>query len=268
MTDLGLLPGHTLSIATDINDCGDIVGYSQLTNDPLAGRNALLWREGIPYDLNDLILPGSGWTLNEAFGINEDGVIVGKGEIAGQGHGFVLNPVFDSPIVVGVGSRYLSVTPSAVGPLPIALLLTADAGDPDVACLSAYIQADGSLDPSPVYQVPSAWSTLFVTGSQILPATTYRVQSETRCGAQSDVGSGTTWVWGDANHTGIVDLDDITCVLAGFSGNFPGNCTIHGDDLAACSPTGLIDLDDIASVLSAFSGISFADTWGCAAPCP
>lgn len=42
-------------------------------------------------DLNDLLPANTGWALNEARDINENGVIVGTGTIKGQTHAFVLS---------------------------------------------------------------------------------------------------------------------------------------------------------------------------------
>ena len=45
-------------------------------------------------DLNELVSPSSGWTLQEATAINENGQIVGQGTNAsGQTHAFLLTPV-------------------------------------------------------------------------------------------------------------------------------------------------------------------------------
>jgi probable HAF family extracellular repeat protein len=43
-------------------------------------------------DLNSLIPAGSGWVLNDAYGINERGQIVGDGTINGQSLAFLLTP--------------------------------------------------------------------------------------------------------------------------------------------------------------------------------
>ena len=45
-------------------------------------------------DLNNLIAPTSGWTLEEANGINDLGQIVGGGyNSSGQWHAFLLTPI-------------------------------------------------------------------------------------------------------------------------------------------------------------------------------
>lgn len=58
-------------------------------------------------------------------------------------------------------------------------------------------------------------------------------------------------VYGDVNGMGVVDLDDILCVLAGFEAL--GNCP-NADIWPSCTGNGLIDMDDILSVIAAFGG--------------
>ncbi len=45
------------------------------------------------------------------------------------------------PVVAGVGPRYLSITPQDQGATPLALLVEGACGDPDVACVSSYVQS-------------------------------------------------------------------------------------------------------------------------------
>jgi len=70
------------SVAYAINATGDVVGSaSVLLPDGQTDRHAILWKAGetLPTDLNTLIDPASGWTLTEARGINDAGMIVGSG---------------------------------------------------------------------------------------------------------------------------------------------------------------------------------------------
>ena len=55
------LPGYVNSFARDLNDAGVIVGS---VSDPEA--RAVMWRSGVPIDLNDLLPKGSPWVLREA----------------------------------------------------------------------------------------------------------------------------------------------------------------------------------------------------------
>jgi probable HAF family extracellular repeat protein len=74
MTDLGTLGAS--SVAHDINNQGQVVGHSRLPGAPSQLR-AFLYDNGAIKDLNDLIEPGSGWTLQFAGGINDSGWIAG-----------------------------------------------------------------------------------------------------------------------------------------------------------------------------------------------
>ena len=65
------------SFAWDVNDSGDIVGYSEGLN----FRHAVLWKDGQLVDLNDYLDPAlkaAGWYMYEATGINARGDIVGN----------------------------------------------------------------------------------------------------------------------------------------------------------------------------------------------
>ena len=88
MTDLGVLrPAVDIfSTAQDINDAGQIVGYSASQvpgpSDPFPGDpHAFLYDGGMMIDLNTRIPAGSDWVLERALGINENGFIVGVGRI-------------------------------------------------------------------------------------------------------------------------------------------------------------------------------------------
>lgn len=62
----GLLPGYS-SIATDINNLGQIVGSAAVGDD----AHAFLYEDGKMIDLNTLIDPASGWTISGAAAIND-----------------------------------------------------------------------------------------------------------------------------------------------------------------------------------------------------
>lgn len=80
VTDLGS-PG-TDSIAMDINNAGQVVGYASAT-DRTNGLNphATLWNGATVTDLNSVLdasMVSAGWVLQEANGINDSGWIVGS----------------------------------------------------------------------------------------------------------------------------------------------------------------------------------------------
>lgn len=93
MTSLGALPGDTTSLARNINDEGQVVGVSELLNNQNNPERAFLYSSGTMYDLNDLVVDGSGWTLETAQDINDSGQIIGSGTLNNQSHSFLLTPV-------------------------------------------------------------------------------------------------------------------------------------------------------------------------------
>ncbi len=85
MKDLGTLPGDTTSVASAIDDAGDVVGQS--------GNRAFLYSHGVMTDLNSLLPVGSGVHLDDALGINNLGQIVAMGEDrAGDSLLYLLTP--------------------------------------------------------------------------------------------------------------------------------------------------------------------------------
>jgi probable HAF family extracellular repeat protein len=88
MKDLGTLGGHT-SKALGVNQAGDIVGMSYGAQNQI---HAFVYRGQSMMDLNDLISPQSGWVLQYAEAINDNGQIVGRGRFAGKEAAFILTP--------------------------------------------------------------------------------------------------------------------------------------------------------------------------------
>jgi len=83
MTDLGTFGLDPVGEA--INNHGVIVGQS--------GNGAWVWSNGVFQNLNNLIPPGSGFTLTDATAINDNGQIVANGSnTTGQEHAFLLTP--------------------------------------------------------------------------------------------------------------------------------------------------------------------------------
>jgi uncharacterized membrane protein len=109
MLDLGTLPGDSMSMARAINLFGQVIGtsgnktttpeykgveYGGLMSLEVVGRPFIWTQQGGMHDLNSVILPGSGWVLKTATGINFWGQIVGSGVYNGKTHGFLLTPQF------------------------------------------------------------------------------------------------------------------------------------------------------------------------------
>jgi probable HAF family extracellular repeat protein len=68
-----------------------IVGNADLAGDTV--NHAFIYTNGKMTDLNTLIPANSGWELDTASAINDNGWIVGQGSINGQYHGFLLTPI-------------------------------------------------------------------------------------------------------------------------------------------------------------------------------
>jgi probable HAF family extracellular repeat protein len=95
VTDLGTIDSIAYNQANAINAAGQIVGTADPHCVPCA--NPVAWlREpgGALTDLNTLIPTGSGWTLEQANGINDRGQIVGAGLHNGALHAYLLSPSF------------------------------------------------------------------------------------------------------------------------------------------------------------------------------
>lgn len=118
-TDLGTLGGPQTG-AQGLNNLGQVVGWSQTSTDAAQGflwsngkmtdlgfswvpaaindngvivGSSMIYSNGTVRDLNNLIPPGSGFTLSDATAINDSGQIVVDGSNAiGQDHAFLLTP--------------------------------------------------------------------------------------------------------------------------------------------------------------------------------
>jgi len=93
MTDLGLLPGDFYSETTVINSHGQIVGVSGNNT----SASAVLWENGKIFDLNTLVLPGSGLIVQVAVYINDPGEIAAFAvDSDGNNHDVLLIPCDES----------------------------------------------------------------------------------------------------------------------------------------------------------------------------
>ncbi len=123
----------------------------------------------------------------------------------------------EAPSIATEGPRYLGVTP-AVGVGEIALF--ASGADPDVSCVSGYVQANGTLGASPVFQTPSAWQTAHVRGAGLIGGHTYSVMADcdpANPGAiLSPTASSTLWRVGDVDNNNAIDILDIVRIIDAF----------------------------------------------------
>lgn len=144
------------------------------------------------------------------------------------------------------GCRYLAVTTSGNQPVTIKVTSLGTFWFPK------YVTQDGLLSDVPVVLTPEEWGTVYLADVGINPGGTYLVFVDSASWSASTQAA--TFAWGDTNNANGVNLDDILCVLRGFSGNFDNTCTLQSADLMGFSPNRSIDLDDILAVLGAFAG--------------
>jgi uncharacterized membrane protein len=96
VTDLGAnVPSP--SQALGVNDFGAVVGTYL---DPTLGSLACRFENGGATDLNTLIAAGTGWTLEIATDVDDEGRIVGVGHLNGVERAFILEPSFKGTFTV------------------------------------------------------------------------------------------------------------------------------------------------------------------------
>ena len=95
ITSLGALPALSQSIAYNLNAAGIVVGTAFDTS---GNSRAVRWSGGSIVDLNNEIAPNSGWILESAQAINDNGAIVGSGwnTAVNKQRAFLLLPVNDT----------------------------------------------------------------------------------------------------------------------------------------------------------------------------
>jgi probable HAF family extracellular repeat protein len=119
MTDLGALGRD--SEAWAINNSGQVVGSTD--NGANYASHAFLYTPGTGMvDLNTVLPNGSGWTLNIATGINDNGQITGWATNAnGVQHAFLLSPL--NPLQVLVNALTAAINQLSLNSQAKALLL-------------------------------------------------------------------------------------------------------------------------------------------------
>lgn len=90
MTDLGALPDYPNLVEAHLNNNGQVVGEAETESG--TQQCAFLYADGKLTDLNRTVPPEAHWSLEEANGINDSGIIVGAGEHEGKGRAFLLTP--------------------------------------------------------------------------------------------------------------------------------------------------------------------------------
>jgi len=169
-------------------------------------------------------------------------------------------PAILPPNAVASGGIALSVTPKTdFIAAPVALHVTS----PAWPCLNDYVNDEGRLvaPADKVFHLPSEWGKIIVQDPDIIPSTTYHIRAE--CGAfSSDPTIVTTWLWGDLDNNGIVDVIDITLLVNKFK-ELPGSIPMEIADINPCIPDGIINVLDITVEVYIFKGVPYY----CSLPC-
>ena len=88
MTDLGTLETNGASYGYGINDYDQVVGYASV---PGHNHAFVHYAAAGMVDLNTLVDPASGWTLQWAYAVNNSGIVTGYGtNSAGKTHAFTI----------------------------------------------------------------------------------------------------------------------------------------------------------------------------------
>ncbi|MFO0839121.1 MAG: hypothetical protein U1D55_11430 [Phycisphaerae bacterium] len=182
---LGSVPGQSGGFAFSINNHSQVVGASGSTTFN-SGLRAFRWQSGVIEDLNSLIPPGSGWTLQVAYDVSDSGFIVGVGDPPGsvQQQAYLLEPcaltVLGAPIsqtVARDSTITLTATVSGAGPLT---LTWNNSSGPIAAhttpCGSAYAISSTSTGSS-------VTSTLTITHANWVDGGDYWVSASGACGS-------------------------------------------------------------------------------------
>jgi probable HAF family extracellular repeat protein len=143
MTDLNV-PGQN-SAAEDINDAGQIVGWTTAGN-----GGAYIYEDGVVTDLNTLIPAGSGLRLTAAKGINNAGQIVGIArDAASRTRAFLLTPIAENTPLLNVGD--VSISEGHGGTRIASFTVTLSAASAQAVTV-AYATAGGTASADSDYQ--------------------------------------------------------------------------------------------------------------------
>lgn len=170
------------------------------------------------------------------------------------------------------GARYIAIRPHEGG-TAVALLIRGSADDAGVACVEAYVQADGTLGPRAHFTLPEQWCKVHIHDERILPARSYDVYEDHGSLGRPQLSNGvtvTTWPNADTNQDYTVDFTDINRVVDGFLGRFTPELTLWMVDLTpdsgtGCQPDGLVSFKDVSAAVDAF--VSKSPNAACPVPC-
>jgi probable HAF family extracellular repeat protein len=273
MADLGLLGGYSISVATDINDSGQVVGYCTATS----SEQAFLYSGGTMTALGALGGQGSA-----AYGINASGQVAGgAGTSTGYSHAFLYSngqmadlgtlPGYPDSYATSInaggtvvgesysynngatyyhGFLYSNGTMVDIGWLPGEEGMTFVSGinsSGEVIGQSgarAFLYSSGTMtDLDTLINAASGW---ILFGADGINDSGQIVGFGQNPAGKDDVFVLTPLAPGDANGDGRVDINDLTIVLTNFGKS--GMTWSQGDFIG----DGTVDINDLTIVLANF----------------
>jgi subtilisin-like proprotein convertase family protein len=183
------------------------------------------------------------------------------GQFCDAGLNACADPV--SVLMTGDGLFHLLIELTGGGSRSYALHIVGDNENPEVDCMSGYVQSDGSIDAAAFSQSVLDWgASMVVTDIDIIPNATYELTLE---GIDSPASIfATTWPWGDVDGNLANNLADAQLCVLGFQGEFP--VPMEQMDLSPCGGNETINFADIQAAVLAFEGATYASS-GCPIPC-
>lgn len=160
------------------------------------------------------------------------------------------NPCPMLPIVTALGSRYLSVTPQAWVPTEMVALRISS---PRFPCLSKYIALDsgmGRVIDSPVFLPASEWGTVRVADVEIVPSTTYELQTQSAIGLSGPASATTPLLCDVADRFGIVNVLDIVGFVNRLK-SLPSSPPLEACDVYPAVPDQIVNALDIVLAVDA-----------------
>jgi hypothetical protein len=164
------------------------------------------------------------------------------------------------------GSTALEASLIGTGTEEVALRITGDGNNADVACVDLFVQSDGTLGAAPFSQTIDDWGAVInISGDQIMPNAEYTLIVEptnpvSECELSTTAAS--TWIWSDVNNNSIVNLEDAFLTVL----DFQSNSVTPSADVQPCGGNGLINLADVSVVVGTWQG-NFDYVSFCGVPC-
>jgi hypothetical protein len=167
-----------------------------------------------------------------------------------------------TPEVTTTTCRYINITPAA-GTIPVALYVEGDSADGSVDCVTGYVQPDGRLGATPVFELPAIWSTVNLADQEIIAGANYTVYADfgdANAPLLSLPVEVSTLNWGDLSDDGQVNGYDLLSFVDSYRADLP-----HWiGDLCPEVPDGLVNGLDLMCWIDSYRSLPYP-FWTCQA---